>query len=217
MSDSIAKERTTRDPTRLHMANDLTSMACGSLSDAAVLHASLEDPELFAVVYDRYAEQLFQYAQRRLGPDAAQDVVAETFLAAFRRRARYDDARPEARPWLFGILVKEIARHHRAERAYLKAVTRAPREVADDGPADRVAEEVTAWASRACVAAALLGLSARERELLLLIAWSELSYEEAAQVLGVPIGTVRSRLSRARQKLRRRLGAATGTDLHGQE
>lgn len=193
------------------MASDLTSLACGPLTDAAVMHASLEDPELFAVIYDRYAEQLFQYAQRRLGPDAAQDVVAETFLAAFRRRARYDGGRPVARPWLFGILVREIARHRRTERGYLKAVAHAPREPVDDGPADRVAEEVTAWASRACVAAALLDLSARERELLLLIAWSELSYEEAAEALGVPIGTVRSRLSRTRQKVRRRLGAAATT------
>jgi RNA polymerase sigma factor (sigma-70 family) len=96
-------------------------------------------------------------------------------------------------------------------------VTRAPHDVVVDGPADRVADEVTAWASRACVAAALLGLSAGERELLLLIAWSELSYEEAAEVLGVPIGTVRSRLSRARQKLRRRLGATAENNLRGLE
>ncbi|SCE67248.1 RNA polymerase sigma-70 factor, ECF subfamily [Micromonospora viridifaciens] len=198
------------------MAANLTPVASdGALDDATVLRASGEDPELFAVLYDRYAEQLFQYAQRRLGPDAAQDVVAETFLAAFRHRARYDSGRPLARPWLFGILVKEIARHRRKERAYLKAVASAPRDVVD-GPAERVGDEVLAWASRASVAAALLALSARERELLLLIAWSELSYEEAAEVLGLPIGTVRSRLSRARQKVRRQLAEGAGTNVRNE-
>ncbi|MEU8260462.1 RNA polymerase sigma factor [Micromonospora sp. NPDC048999] len=187
----------------------------GALEDASVLRASRENPELFAVLYDRYAEQLFQYAQRRLGPDAAQDVVAETFLAAFRHRARYDGTRPIARPWLFGILVKEIARHRRKERTYLKAVASAPRETVD-GPAERVVDEVMAWASRAGVAAALLALSARERELLLLIAWSELSYEEAAEVLGLPIGTVRSRLSRARQKVRRQLAEGTAKNVRNE-
>jgi hypothetical protein len=103
-------ERVIHDDVRLDMTGDQTLEACQPLSDAAVLRASREEPELFAVVYDRYAEQLFQYAQRRLGPDAAQDVVAETFLAAFRGRGRYEDAWPVARPWLFGILVREIAR-----------------------------------------------------------------------------------------------------------
>ncbi len=180
----------------------------GELADAAAIRESLGHPECFGVLYDRYAAALHRYAGRRVGDDVADDVVAATFLAAFRGRERYDLDRASARPWLFGILTKELARRHRTEGARLRALARAWSEPPDGGLADRVATDVTARAARGALAAALARLSADERGVLLLIAWADLSYEETAQALGIPLGTVRSRLSRARAKVRQALGGA---------
>ncbi|KHD79317.1 RNA polymerase sigma factor [Actinoplanes utahensis] len=180
-------------------------------SDSAVIEASGRDPEMFGLIYDRYAAMLYRFAFRRLGAEAAEDVVAETFLAAFRRRASYDIDRADARPWLFGILVKEISRHHRIEDARLRAAAalRAPRN--DEGLADRVAEVVSAGAAGGVLAAALAELKGRDRDVLLLIAWSDLSYDETATALGIAIGTVRSRLNRARRQIREALGSTDPT------
>jgi len=92
---------------------------------------------------------LYRFAFRRLGAEVAEDVVADTFLAAFRRRDSYDTARPDARPWLFGILVKEISRHHRRETSRLRAAAASAGPGADDGLADRVAAVASAAAARA--------------------------------------------------------------------
>jgi RNA polymerase sigma factor (sigma-70 family) len=175
-------------------------------SDAALIEASHRDPEEFGVVYDRYAAMLYRFAYRRLGSEAAEDVVAETFVAAFRRRASYDLSRTDARPWLFGILVKEISRHHRAEVTRLRLAASTPALQHDDGLADRVAEVVSAGATSGALAAALARLAARDRDVLLLIAWGDLSYEQTATALGIAIGTVRSRLNRARRQIRESLG-----------
>jgi RNA polymerase sigma-70 factor (ECF subfamily) len=175
-------------------------------TDAAVIEASWRDSEVFALVYDRYAALLYRYAFRRLGTQAAQDAVADTFLAAFQRRHSYDVSRPDARPWLFGILTNEMSRYHRTEAARLRAAARSVDAEVEDGLADRVAEGVSASSARGALAAALAKLGAGDRDVLLLIAWSDLSYEEAASALGIPIGTVRSRLNRARRQIRAALG-----------
>jgi RNA polymerase sigma factor (sigma-70 family) len=181
--------------------------------DACVIRVSLTQPDQFAVIYDRYAAALHRYAARRVGDDAADDLVAATFLAAFRGRARYDLTRPDARPWLFGILTKEIARSHRTESARWRAVARSAPELPVDGLADQVAANVTAQGLRAPLAGALARLSAPDRSVLLLIAWGELSYEETARALGIPVGTVRSRLSRARGHVRAALGGTNPATL----
>ena len=72
-------------------------------TDALLIERSRRDPGCFAVIFDRHAEEILRYAHARLGPDLAEDVTAETFLAAFRHRDRYDTNRPDARPWLYGI------------------------------------------------------------------------------------------------------------------
>ena len=170
--------------------------------DAVVIAESCRDTDAFAVLYDRYAPELYRYAYRRVGRGAAEDVVAETFLAAFRARARYDTEQPVARPWLYGILSKELAGHHRAERARYRALARSQVDPATDDLADRVAGYVSAQAVGRTLATALARLPARDRDVLLLVAWGQLSYEEVAKVLSIPVGTVRSRLNRARRKLR---------------
>ncbi|MFC0007894.1 RNA polymerase sigma factor [Micromonospora siamensis] len=179
--------------------------------DAAAIAASRQDAEAFGVLYDRYAAQLYRYAYRRVGPELAEDVVADTFLAAFRRRNSYDLARADARPWFFGILTREIARHRRAEQARWRALGRAGDDGVAEGFADQVAAAVSARATRGPLAGALRRLSAGDRDVLLLVAWSDLSYEEVAETLNIKIGTVRSRLHRARRKLRAALGDADPT------
>ncbi len=184
----------------------VTVVAGRGAGDAEVIAASQRDAEAFTVLYDRYAAQLYRYAYRRIGPEHVEDVVAEAFLAAFRRRHEYDLARPDARPWLFGIVTKEIARRHRAEQARYRALARVGVDGPADGLADRVASAVSAQAVRGVLATALRRLSAADRDVLLLIAWGDLSYEEVAETLRIKVGTVRSRLHRARRKLRDALG-----------
>lgn len=182
--------------------------------DSDLIAESRVRPEAFAALFDRYAGMLYRYVSQRLGPEIADDLVGETFLVAFSRRESYDPAYPDARPWLFGIVTKLMARHHRAENARYRALQRnsitAGRAPGSDAecPADRVADGVTASAARPVLVQALRRLPARDRDVLLLIAWGDLSYEETAQALGIPIGTVRSRLNRARRKVRADLGDA---------
>jgi RNA polymerase sigma-70 factor (ECF subfamily) len=169
---------------------------------------SVADPEQFAVVFRRHAPDIHRYVVRRLGPGAADDVVAETFLTAFRLRSRYQPDRPDARPWLYGIATNLIGRHRRAEVRQYRALARTGLDPVTESFADRADERVSAGRESRRLAAALAGLPAGHRNALLLVAWGDLSYEEAALALGVPVGTVRSRLSRARGKLRRALGEA---------
>ena len=170
--------------------------------DATLIRASLADGEQFARVYDRHAATLHRYAARRLGAEAAEDVVAETFLAAFRARHRYDLARPDAMPWLFGILTREVSRRRRTERNHYRLLAATPPDLPQAGPADDVAAAVTAFAARAPLARALATLKPADRDVLLLVAWADLTYAEVADALGVPVGTVRSRLNRARRIVR---------------
>ncbi|MFS1300236.1 RNA polymerase sigma factor [Streptosporangium longisporum] len=173
--------------------------------DATLIGESLSDPDRFAGLFDRHADEIHRYVARRLGDvTTADDVTAETFLVAFRKRGRYDPGRPDARPWLYGIASNLVSGHRRAETRRLRALARqAPERAAEFE--ERSAERVTAGRLRPALAAALARLGSAERDLLLLVAWADLSYEEAAQALGIPIGTVRSRLSRTRTKVRRLL------------
>src|SRR5512146_993047 len=92
--------------------------------DAALIAQSLRAPERFGVLFDRHAPAIYRYAVRRRGPDAADDLVAETFLAAFRQRGRYVHAHADARPWLYGIATRLIGRHRRDEVRFFRAIAR---------------------------------------------------------------------------------------------
>ncbi|MFE3451370.1 RNA polymerase sigma factor [Nonomuraea sp. NPDC059194] len=174
--------------------------------DDELIRDSLADPEQFAELFDRYSGMLYRYVSRRLGPEPAEDLVGETFLVAFSKRHRYDTSYTDARPWLFGILTKLLSRHHRGEAARYRALLRVPQDGVAESPAERVASGVTAQAARPLLARALAALPARDRDVLLLVAWGDLAYEEVAQALSIPVGTVRSRLNRARRKVRAALG-----------
>jgi RNA polymerase sigma factor (sigma-70 family) len=176
-------------------------------ADAVVIERSLRDPDRFSEIFDRHYAGIHGYASRRLGPSLADDVAAETFLIAFDRRRRYDLAQPSARPWLYGIASNLIARHHRAEVRQYRALARAGAAETVDGHAEGADGRVDAAAQRARLAAALVEIAERDREVLLLVAWAQLSCEEAARALGIPAATARSRLHRARRKTRAALAA----------
>jgi RNA polymerase sigma-70 factor (ECF subfamily) len=182
--------------------------------DATVIEQSWHDPEQFAELYDRHAAVIHRYVSRRLGDEMADDVVAETFLAAFRWRQRYDLGRANARPWLYGIAANMIGRHRRAEIRRLRTLARTGADPVAEGHADRVDSRLAAAAVQRQLIEALAGLAAGDREVLLLIAWADLSYEETATALGIPLGTVRSRLNRARKKVREALGGQDPTSLN---
>jgi RNA polymerase sigma-70 factor, ECF subfamily len=174
-------------------------------NDYDAIASSLTRPEAFAAVFERHHAALHDYLRRRVGSSLAEDLAAEVFAQAFRVRDRYRPLTDDARPWLLGIAGKLVARHRRAEARALAALQReaaaARRQVASSD-----AGEEASW-----LAAGLRRLSRRDREALLLMAWGELSYAEIACALDIPVGTVRSRIHRARQELARCEQTATTT------
>jgi RNA polymerase sigma-70 factor (ECF subfamily) len=172
-------------------------------SDSEFVVRSRDQPAVFAEVYDRHATTVFRYAARRVGADAADDVMGETFLVAFEHRERYDASYESALPWLLGIATVLIRKHRGAE-------VRSFRAVAASGPPAVVLEDRDDRldASRAVgeLAGAIRRMPTRDRDALLLYAWADLDYEGVALALGVPVGTVRSRLNRARRVLRQSAG-----------
>jgi RNA polymerase sigma factor (sigma-70 family) len=177
--------------------------------DAAVIESSWLEPERFAVLFDRHAPHIHRYLARRAGRQVADDLVAETFLTAFAKRDRYDLGYSDARPWLYGIATNLVGQHRRDEVRQYRIMQGAVAEPEVPDHADRVAAGVTAQATRALLDAALAELSAGDRDVLLLIAWEQLTYQEVSRALAIPAGTVRSRLHRARTKVRQVL-AGTG-------
>jgi RNA polymerase sigma factor (sigma-70 family) len=176
------------------------------IDDAAVLAGSLRQPEVFGQIYDRHFTGIYAYVVSRLGHDEAADITAETFIDAFRRRASFDPTRGAVRPWLFGIATRLVAQHRRAEARRYRALARAPVEPDPGGHDDRVAARVSAQARREPLVRALAGLGDGDRGVLLLVALGGLSYQEVAEALSVPPGTVASRLNRARRAVRGVLG-----------
>jgi RNA polymerase sigma factor (sigma-70 family) len=177
-------------------------------SDAMLIERSWREPERFAEVFDRHYAEIHGYVGRRLGRSGADDVASETFLIAFDRRRRYDVRHPNARPWLYGIAANLIARHRRAEVRRYRARARADVTHAVEGHSERAAVRLDAEMLRRRLAAALVEIADADREVLLLVAWAQLSCEEAARALGIPAGTARSRLHRARRKTRAALADA---------
>ena len=185
------------------------SLVAAVADDAAVIEASHREPERFAALFDRHAPYIHRYLARRVGRQAADDLVAETFLAAFRKRRRYDVTRSDARPWLYGIATNLVGQHRREEIRQYRLHQAAGVDPKLPDHADRVVADVTAQSARVLLAEALAGLLGGDRDVLVLIAYEDLNYEEVALALGIPVGTVRSRLHRARAQLRQ---ALMGTD-----
>jgi len=173
--------------------------------DAAVIRESLADPERFAILVRRHAPAIQRYVTRRIGAEPAEDLVAETFLVAFRQRAGYADDGRDCLPWLYGIATRLVHRHWRSEASQLRLLARTGTDPVTEPFTDRVDAAVSAGSAKSRLAGALARLPASQRDALLLLVWAELSYDQIATATGVPMGTVQSRISRARQRLRRQL------------
>ncbi|HEY4226677.1 MAG TPA: sigma-70 family RNA polymerase sigma factor [Pseudolysinimonas sp.] len=185
-------------------------------TDSEIICRSQETPAAFAELYDRHAIAIHRYASRRIGA-AADDVMSETFLVAFERRAAFDQSVQDARPWLYGIATTLLKKHRRQEAQAWKGLVAgaaAEKAVVADGPDDRLDAELGIRR----LATAIRRMNARDRDALLLYAWGDLDYEGVARAMDVPVGTVRSRLNRARRQLRQASGrgdSATQEVEHG--
>jgi RNA polymerase sigma factor (sigma-70 family) len=185
---------------------DVVSMgeaAGASPTDADLVAASLHDPQRFALLFDRHAPAVHRYVASRARHSDVDDVVFETFLTAFRKRTRYDREFDDAQPWLLGIATNVLRHHRRSEGrrlTRLRAVAHSPQPEID--PAESVAGAFDNASEIDRVAHSLARLDDRYREVHQLAASADLTYEEIARALGIPIGTVRSRLARGRHRLR---------------
>lgn len=160
--------------------------------------------EAVAGWFDQHARALGAYAARRVGPQLARDIVGESFRVALQEIDRFDSARGTERAWLFGIATQLIRRHRRTEDRRLRIQARSTGlQLAPVDPMLRVEDRIDARCRYERVVDAVTALPADDRDLLFLVAWEEMSSRETADVLGIPAGTVRSRLHRIRAELAR--------------
>ncbi|MET9134735.1 RNA polymerase sigma factor [Streptomyces antibioticus] len=166
------------------------------------------DPDAFAELFDTYARDVYNHAFRLTADwSAAEDVMSTTFMQAWRRRTSIEAEGGSLRPWLLGIATNVARSQYRSNRRYRNAAEAAAAMGAAQEQVEDHAEQTAARLDdRRRIAATLTALSLLkrpEREVLTLCLWEGLEYAEAARVLGIPVGTVRSRLSRARGRLRK--------------
>lgn len=177
--------------------------------DNEVIERSAREPAVFALLFDRHAGVIYRYAAQRLGDDIADDVMSETFLVAFERRSSYDTTVGDARPWLLGIATRLLRKHARVEAvAWRGMAADLAAQVAPDF-IEQAGSRIDAERLTRRLAKALRRLSDADRDTVLLYAWADLSYTAIATAMDVPVGTVRSRLNRARRQLRRAAGTGT--------
>jgi RNA polymerase sigma factor (sigma-70 family) len=180
--------------------------------DASAILASLDEPTAFVPIFQAHYDELHGFLRRRLGIELADELASEVFSQAFRTRRRYDPSRGSVRCWLYGIANRLITQQRRAEARRTRL---AELPGASDAPLDEQAiAHADARALRPVLARALGSLSRDDRDALLLFAWAGLSYEEIAYALHVPVGTVRSRIHRARRQLQDRLPRLLDRYLH---
>ncbi|NNF63956.1 MAG: RNA polymerase sigma factor [Acidimicrobiia bacterium] len=178
-------------------------------SDAEVIRRSFEDPNAFSEIFERHFDEIRRFAVSRAGRDDGPDIASQVFVTAFRRRDSYKhEDYPDCRYWLYGIAHRVLKSHYRKSgrirdkenraKGLETGITAAPQTDVDD--------LIVAEQDLAAARAAIDKLRPKLREPLLLYCWEEMSYEEIAETLGVPVGTVRSRINRARQKIRELTG-----------
>lgn len=171
-------------------------------TDSEIIERSIDEPEAFSGIFERHVRPVGGYIRRRVGADAVDDALSETFLVAFRRRTSFDRSTGSALPWLLGIATRIVKRHRADEarqwRSFEAASGAATVAEGGHGAAD---DRMDADAALRALAPRIAALSAKDRDTLLLYAWADLTYEQIALALDVPVGTVRSRLNRVRRKL----------------
>jgi RNA polymerase sigma factor (sigma-70 family) len=182
------------------------------LSDRELMSRSLGDGRYFATVFDRHYDRIWCYLSRRADPVAADDLASETFVRAFAGRAGYDQAQLDASPWLYGIATNLLRERNRGEGRRWRAYSRAIESDALEDGYEQAHGRIDAGALAPALVAALASLAPNDRDALLLLALTDLSYEEIAVATGAPVGTVRSRLHRARRHMQLELEGATTVD-----
>jgi RNA polymerase sigma factor (sigma-70 family) len=185
-------------------------------TDAQLIRRSRDEPGLFEVIFDRHYDVVRVYAQRRVGMSDGEEIAAGTFEQAFMQRDRFDtDTFRSARPWLIGIANNLIRRHVRSEDVRRRHW---PVSIAMDRSAwEPDLDGLEARERGPAIRSALAALSEDERETFLLVILADLSYEEVAQIMAVPTGTVRSRIHRVRRRLRELMEAAEAINPGGQD
>jgi len=169
-----------------------------------------DDPADLAAIFRSHVRPLLRYCACRVGPEAAEDVVAETFSVAYSQRHRFDPARASALTWLYGIATNVARRHRRTELLVYRTYARGATDDLVMAFDEQATSRADARVMRRRVAAAVASLPARQRDVLLLYAIADLEYAEIAEALRIPMGSVQSSLHRARTKLR----AVLGPDYH---
>lgn len=185
-----------------------TVLVVSDVSDSRLIELSFTDVGHFDEIFLRHREMIFRFVTRRVGWGSAADLTGEVFVRAFEARTRYDLARPSARSWLLGIashvcvdhLRRTGLRRRRRDEVAAGWLYRVPAE------SDTVVDDTDARRLAPVLVDALGKLAERDRQVLLLQAVTELSYQEIADVLDIPIGTVRSTLNRARHRMRELVG-----------
>ncbi|MFJ9028334.1 RNA polymerase sigma factor [Streptomyces sp. NPDC102274] len=180
-------------------------------TDEDLLTRSIREPEAFELLVVRHSGALHGYLSRR-APGAADDLLAEVWLQAFTGRGTYDVNRGTSRTWLFGVARNVLAAHRRRHERDARAL---PGNEESSDPWHAIDQRLDAAAVAPLIRHTLAGLPNVERELLLLVAWEQLTPSEAAAVVGIPAGTARSRLHRARTRLRAALDSTPSLSLTG--
>lgn len=160
------------------------------------------DADAFALLFERHAKAIYNYCFRRVGSwVVSEDLVSIVFIEAWRRR---DKALPPDKvlPWLYGIATNVVRNQRRSERRFAAALSRVPDPQPEPSFTELADLRLDDERQMKRVLALISQLPRREQDVFVLCAWSELSYEDASLALGIPVGTVRSRLSRARKRLR---------------
>jgi RNA polymerase sigma-70 factor (ECF subfamily) len=185
-------------------------------TDSEIIAESLEEAVGFGDLFERHARAIHRYAARRIGETAAEDVMSETFLVAYERRADFASESGSALPWLYGIATVLLRKHRRLEAVAWKGLLAGRELTAASDLVEELGSRLDAIAAIDALANAIRRMPERDRDALLLYAWGDLDYEGVAQALGIPVGTVRSRLNRARRVLRAASDRSTapGKEVH---
>jgi RNA polymerase sigma factor (sigma-70 family) len=191
-----------RRPARLVLTRDVPRRG-GAPTDAALVTESVRDPDAFTEVFERHWDDVYRFCLSRAG-SAGEDIAAEVFRVAFDRRRRYESRYSDARPWLFGIASNLLREHFRTARREENKLQRSGALTHGEADPDSLERQLLGPE----LASALLDIPAADRDALLLLAWADLNYEQIAQALDIPVGTVRSRIHRARERVREYLKAS---------
>jgi RNA polymerase sigma factor (sigma-70 family) len=177
--------------------------ALSETADSELLAMAGSNPEAFGELFKRYSRSVYAYCARRTGNlDLAEDLTSVAFMEAFRLRRKLQLSNASALPWLIGVANNVVRNADRALRRYRSALDRLPVPADSASSEENTMERFRAQEALARALEAMSVLTRREQDVVLLVLWSEFTYADAATALGIPVGTVRSRLASARVKFK---------------